>query len=380
MKLLKPLLIVGTAVMLSATSFAVKFSDIDEKYTAYIKAVEELSAKNVISGYPDGTFKPANTVKRSEVAKMLVTAFDLKKQKEVVTPADVEGMWAKEYVEIAMSNDIITGYEDGSFKPEDPVSYAELSTLITKLLKLEVNDNTAGSWYQKYWNAVQEADLLRDIATNDVLPVNNARRDNVALVIYNALNNDKKEEVKPEEKKEETETKEETNTSSVDTNKIYFGTVNTDQLIRGRDTIDVENFNDKTWPLTVKDVDSAPERGSVLFYKLRTNRGVTVLKELKLSELDDAYVVTAVDDDDDVATIEGQPDLDMEEDDYILAGRKILLDKQNYFEITAKKDRDGKISFKSGKQLAREDVVLEENDRIVVEADKKVFIIIKGLK
>jgi hypothetical protein len=93
--------------------------------------VESAVLHGVIDGYPDGTFRPGNDVSRAQAAKILV----LGKAWPLVSPpipsfTDVPpGDWAYSYVETAVQHTIVTGYPDGTFRPAEPVSRAQLSKM-----------------------------------------------------------------------------------------------------------------------------------------------------------------------------------------------------------------------------------------------------------
>lgn len=371
-----------TIVFACVNAFA--YTDLDEKFPAYVEAINELSKKGVISGYPDDTFRGSLTVTRAEAIKMIVTGFDLKAKDG--EPAklflDVKDTWSEKYVNIATSNKVIEGYEDGTFKPNNTITYGEISAIVARLKDLKLPEKEQDeAWYTQFWKAMEEADYFKDIATNDVIPVANARRDNVALIIYNALYYKKPIE-KPETEKEEPkeETKEVTD---FDTSKIYFGKVDTKPYVRGKGYIDVQNFNDVNWSLFLKDYAEVPEDGSVIFYKIRKSKSINLLKELNVEELKDAYIVEEIADDEDNIVIlkDHEKKLSLVEDDeYTFAGSDINLDKLSYIRIdVSKNNRTGNIEFKSGAELNKEDAFLKKADRIIVEADKKLLIIVRGL-
>ena len=385
---MKKQIILPIAVAMALTNFAnaKTFSDVPSTYPAYVEAIDKLSNSSVISGYPDGTFKPANTITRAEVAKMIVVAYDLKMnpQKEV-SFTDAEGKWYEEYIRIAGSNDILHGYLDGTVKPNNQITYAELSAVLNRILEIHTSTvkEEGESWHSNSWQASEEAGLFNNIATNDLLPDAKARRDNVALMIYNSLNykapseEDKKEEVKPsgEEVKPSGEAKKE-----IDTNKIYFGVVDDRQLVRGRDTVDVDMFNDEIMTFTVKNFDDPPKDEELIFLKIRKSGSTNVLRELVVQDLNEAYLVTEVDDEDGYAKLKDQTEwLDLEEDDYMLSGDKITFGKMNYFIIDVSRKKNN-YYFDDGKQITIEEVSFSKDDRIIIDKDKKLFIIFRGLE
>ena len=402
MKLRKIILSTTATVVLGASmAFAASFTDLNNVSESYIKAIDDLTLKGVISGYPDETFKPANTVTRAEAAKMLVTAFNLKINDNTTFTVlkDAENSWAEEYINIAVSNGVVKGFEDGTFRPDNTITYGELTTILSRLLKLEVREQKSNEeWYAPYWDAALKAELFDDISTNDLVAVGNARRDNLALMIYNSLNY---EEPKKEEAKQETPSKEDPkqeskptnepkeNTSQeakedfqIDTNKIYFGTINTDKLIRGKDYIDVNNFNDEAFSLKVTSDKFTAEDGSVIFYKIRKSKSINELKILNISEVNDAYVIEKVDDEEDgVFKIKDLSNsFDISEDDYTFGENQVKLGKLTYIVLNIHKNKSGYYEFKDGEEVERFSIGFEEGDRIVIVPEKKLFVLIKGLE
>jgi hypothetical protein len=91
----------------------------------------------IISGYPDGTFKPDNPIKRVEVAVILSNTFLLSRYDSLNLPKDVkDGYWGKDYILNVISNGLMSGYKDGTFKPEEPLKRSEAAAIIFKILSL----------------------------------------------------------------------------------------------------------------------------------------------------------------------------------------------------------------------------------------------------
>lgn len=99
----------------------------------------KLSNKGVITGYPDGTFRPDSPVKRSELAAMLVKIKKISPYKPSISPfKDVApSYWAYGYIAAIQKSGLIKGYPDGTFKPESNVSRAELAVILGRLKGLE---------------------------------------------------------------------------------------------------------------------------------------------------------------------------------------------------------------------------------------------------
>lgn len=129
----------------------------------YETAVYSLSEKGVIGGYSDGTFKPDKAVTRAEAAKMI--AFDLGLGQPVGTLVNFSDVkkedWFYEPVTALTQAGGISGYEDGTFKPNKTITRAEMASMLVKAFsikektdaqKAQFTDVNPASWYA---NAVQ---------------------------------------------------------------------------------------------------------------------------------------------------------------------------------------------------------------------------------
>ena len=132
------------AVVFGITPAFAAYTDIDEE-TGYSEAAYRLSDLGILSGYEDGTFRPYESVTRAQVAKMIVCVMD--KEDTAKTRGyssrfyDVaDGHWAVPYINYAAQNGILKGYADGSFGPEREVTYAELSAILLRMLKYSEED------------------------------------------------------------------------------------------------------------------------------------------------------------------------------------------------------------------------------------------------
>src|SRR6056297_1179499 len=97
------------------------------------EAVATLMALGVVNGYPDGTFKPDRTLTRAEMAKLLVEALgygDLAESGTSTSFADAQGHWAQDYIGFAAAMDIVQGYPDGTFKPNQTMTMDEAVTMV----------------------------------------------------------------------------------------------------------------------------------------------------------------------------------------------------------------------------------------------------------
>ena len=99
----------------------------------YNTAVSTLSSMGIITGYPDGTFRPNAAITRAEFAA-IAARFDNDGDKTAAKFSDIANHWAKDEISIAYNNDWITGYPDGTFGPQRDITHAETMTLVNRVL------------------------------------------------------------------------------------------------------------------------------------------------------------------------------------------------------------------------------------------------------
>jgi len=175
------------------------FTDLaDDHYAA--KAVEALVEKGIISGYPDGSFKPENDVIRTEMIKMLVTAFGIEKAEgETAAFEDLtENDWYYDYCVAAITNGILNGVSETSIGADMPVTRQDVCVLlhraITKLgYTLEAKNEVAFGDETEIADYAKESVMLfagAGIVNGDgenFNPTDVASRGACAKIIYNVL-------------------------------------------------------------------------------------------------------------------------------------------------------------------------------------------------
>ncbi|HUS16981.1 MAG TPA: S-layer homology domain-containing protein, partial [Chloroflexia bacterium] len=108
-----------------------RFSDVPVSYWAY-DAIDYLAAFGVISGYEDGTFKPEGGITRAQFMKMLAGALRWPSGPPArATFRDVPlAHWASAYIEAAVARQAVTGYADGTFRDGAPVTRAQVAKVL----------------------------------------------------------------------------------------------------------------------------------------------------------------------------------------------------------------------------------------------------------
>ena len=102
----------------------------------YNTAVSTLSSMGIITGYPDGTFRPNAAITRAEFAA-IAARFDNDGDKTAAKFSDIATHWAKDEISIAYNNGWITGYPDGTFGPQRDITRAETMTLVNRVLNCQ---------------------------------------------------------------------------------------------------------------------------------------------------------------------------------------------------------------------------------------------------
>ena len=131
----------------------------------YNNAVSTLSKAGILNGYEDGSFQPNGNITRAEFATIAARFFEATYEGEDLFP-DIEGHWARDYINQAAHAGIVNGYEDGTFQPQENITRAEAMTIVNRTLDRHPDadhfldnmktwpDNLESAWY---YEQVQEA-------------------------------------------------------------------------------------------------------------------------------------------------------------------------------------------------------------------------------
>ncbi|MCM3272728.1 S-layer homology domain-containing protein [Paenibacillus elgii] len=162
----KPITRAEMATILSRTygkdgkKSSVSFTDLPATHWAK-EAIDQASASGLMDGYPDGSFKPEETITRAEMARIAdrLTAASLQSTGSFT---DTAGHWAEASIGKAKAAGILNGYADGSFRPDQKLTRAETVTIINKLLGRQDFGSASMKWsdvQEGHWayNDIQEA-------------------------------------------------------------------------------------------------------------------------------------------------------------------------------------------------------------------------------
>lgn len=176
------------------------FSDI--KSPLLREAVDYLSQRGIISGYPDGTFQPDRVINRAEALKIIFAAQGISPdtQNTVAPFPDVDSSeWFAAYVTEAKSRNLIKGYSDGKYRPTNEVnkaefikiamlaqSFYEASTDYSPAMN-QYSDLDDNEWYMPYVSFGVKNGFLD--STQKLSPTKGMTRGEAAMIIYRILKN-----------------------------------------------------------------------------------------------------------------------------------------------------------------------------------------------
>ncbi len=110
------------------------FTDVKEN-SRYSNGIANAKKLGIITGYPDGTFKPSRPITRAEFATIVSKYKKLNETSENSIPDVSSKHWAKNYINNVAKHGWIEGYPDGTYKPERNISRAEVVTVINNILE-----------------------------------------------------------------------------------------------------------------------------------------------------------------------------------------------------------------------------------------------------
>lgn len=148
----------------------ITFTDLPKENPFY-PYVNYLVTKDLVKGYPDNTFRLKGEITRAEVAALLVKATGMTDANDDTPTFQDVGAdhWAYQAIEAATGAGLVRGYPDGTFRPRNPVTRAEMATLLLHLTKSAlpevplpdtIQDVASTHWAQRQIAAALDAGLL----------------------------------------------------------------------------------------------------------------------------------------------------------------------------------------------------------------------------
>lgn len=177
-KIIALFLSVCMTVGFSTSVFA--YSDV-ETGTVTSEAVELLSNLDILDGFEDGTYKPSQIVTRAEMAKIICEMLELTANTastQVYNDVPITH-WAAGYINTISAMGIICGYGNGNYGPEDTVTYEQAIKMVVCALGYEPMASSKGSYPSGYLAVASTINLLDNVKASN--------RGDIAILVYNAL-------------------------------------------------------------------------------------------------------------------------------------------------------------------------------------------------
>ena len=173
------------------------FSDVPSS-AWYYNNVMQAAANGIVSGYPDGTFKPGNSVTRRDFAIMLTQMLGVSNDGTAVSPfIDVDDDdYGVVSIAYCKAHGIISGYDDGTFKPDATITRQEAASMIVKAMgvskvsdELYPDDSTIAGWAKDAVYKAKAAGLMKGYEEDGTFrPTGKITRAEAASIMVNALN------------------------------------------------------------------------------------------------------------------------------------------------------------------------------------------------
>ncbi|NLB89055.1 MAG: S-layer homology domain-containing protein, partial [Syntrophomonadaceae bacterium] len=158
------------------------------------KPIREMMNQGIISGYPDGSFKPDEKITRAEFAALVVKGFKLSGKSGKVF-ADTADHWAKDFIATANAYGIVNGYSNSNFGPNDPITREQMAVMIIKAVGLTdtgsartfADSQNISSWAREAVAIATGNNIMTGYPDFTFKPQGNATRAEAAVVLDKTL-------------------------------------------------------------------------------------------------------------------------------------------------------------------------------------------------
>ncbi|MFC7062447.1 S-layer homology domain-containing protein [Halobacillus seohaensis] len=119
------------------------FPDVPQS-NPYYNAITVASEKELMEGYLDGSFQPGDPITRAETAVLIDTAYEIERGEDALSFDDTYSVpWALHSILDLSSQQIIKGYHDGSFRPNESITRAEFAVVLASTLNPDLNNDSS---------------------------------------------------------------------------------------------------------------------------------------------------------------------------------------------------------------------------------------------
>ena len=176
----------------------ITFSDIEDHWAE--NWIIESVKLGFVSGYEDGTFKPDRTITRAEFSKLLNNAMHIENESNLDFVDVKESDWFYEEVQKSVASGFFTGYEDNTFRPNNPITREEVAKVVSNSITTgdidgegatELLDyNTIQDWAKLSVNTVYNKGYILGYPSGDYMPSKALTRGEAVKIIYEIVENE----------------------------------------------------------------------------------------------------------------------------------------------------------------------------------------------
>lgn len=173
------------------------YNDLSKEHWA-AEAVKALSSKNVINGFSDGTFRPDDSVTREQMVKMLVEAFNLVGKSDASFADVASERWSAKYIDMAVACGIVKGTDEGRFSPEADVTRQDAAVMLARLCDAKAislsgtvvltDDKIIADYAKESVSRLAGAGVISGFEDGSFRPNEALTRAQAAKLIYSLLN------------------------------------------------------------------------------------------------------------------------------------------------------------------------------------------------
>ena len=174
----------------------INFTDVSQDYWAYSQ-IQDFVKKGYIEGYGDNTFRPKEPIKRNEFVKIFNKVFGLTNKSGIVFD-DTKDNWAKDEIDIAVTNGVAQGIGANKFEPEEYITREAAVKMLANYMKIEDKNhdkikrfpdyNEISDWARDAFEGNFEKGYIQGTDEGKLAPKNNITRAEVVTLLSRVTN------------------------------------------------------------------------------------------------------------------------------------------------------------------------------------------------
>ena len=174
----------------------INFTDVSQDYWAYSQ-IQDFVKKGYIEGYGDNTFRPKEPIKRNEFVKIFNKVFGLTNKSGIVFD-DTKDNWAKDEIDIAVTNGVAQGIGANKFEPEEYITREAAVKMLANYMKIEDKNhdkikkfsdyNEISDWAKDAFEGNLENGYIQGTDEGKLAPKNNITRAEVVTLLSRVTN------------------------------------------------------------------------------------------------------------------------------------------------------------------------------------------------